>query len=166
MKKCDICRKHKAVVKVRRVGADGATIEIDICADCAREQGLTEAELQKNDMTQIWADVQSTKTSSLDQKLLCTNCGLSWVQFKRTGRLGCATCYDAFCEKLEPIIRRLHNAVQHVGKAPAEGRTEARKRLSKKQLAAELARAIEQENYELAAVLRDQLKKIDQDDAS
>ncbi len=139
---------------------------MNICADCAREQGLTETESPKTDLAQIWADVQSTKTSSLDQKLLCANCGLSWVQFKRTGRLGCANCYDVFCEKLEPIVRRLHNAVQHVGKAPAEGRTEAQRRLSKKQLAAELARAIEQENYELAAALRDQLKKINHDDAS
>lgn len=159
MKKCDICQKQDAVVKVRRVEQDGTASEIEVCADCARARGFSGPEKVKMDVSQMLAEVKAGKVAADERKMTCARCGLTFVQFKRTGRLGCAACYDSFKDKLEPLVRRLHNAVQHVGKAPAAGRAEARKRLNARRLSAELARAIEQEDYERAAAIRDQLKK-------
>ncbi len=150
-------------MRVRRVDKTGRSSEIEVCADCARKQGFVEAEQVKSNVGQVLAEMKASRTAADERRMVCTRCGLTFAQFKRTGRLGCANCYDSFREKLEPLVRRLHNSVQHVGKTVGPGRTEAQKKLTVRRLNAELAKAIEQEDYERAAQLRDQLRKVSND---
>lgn len=158
MKKCDICGKNPASIKVRQVDKGGATVEVEVCKDCAREKGLADVETLKVDVTEVLAEIRS-KVDEGDKKLLCEGCGMSFADFKRRGRLGCSTCYVSFTERLEPIIRRMQGAVQHVGKTTKSGTKLARERMSVQRLRDDLQVAIRDEDYEKAAELRDQLSR-------
>lgn len=162
-KKCDLCHKNDAVMKVRRVDKNGKASEIEVCAECASARGFTEGEKLKMDAAHVLAEMKSSKVGAEDKQLVCSRCGLTYARFKRSGRLGCAGCYESFKEKIEPLIRRLHNSVQHVGKTPSSGRTEAQRKLSAQRISTELSQAIQQEDYEKAARLRDQLKQAGED---
>ncbi len=162
MKKCDLCDKNPAVMTVRQMDKDGKVTEFEVCADCARKRGFAEAEKIKMSVAEVLAEVKG-KTAEEDRNLVCPRCGMSFADFKRLGRLGCADCYEHFRSKLEPLIRRIHGAVQHVGKTTRTGRKQAQLKMNTQRLREELQDAIHAENYEKAAKLRDQLKRAKND---
>jgi protein arginine kinase activator len=77
------------------------------------------------------------------------------------GRLGCADCYTAFREKLAPLIEKVHGASQHVGKIPSEKRGALSLRSELLRYRSQLRKAIEVENYEEAARLRDLIREVE-----
>ncbi|MCL6466614.1 MAG: UvrB/UvrC motif-containing protein [candidate division WOR-3 bacterium] len=158
MKLCDICGKKEATLVVRQLDKEGKATDLNVCAECAKKRGLTGVEECEPDSGAVIAELKSRMEES-DSKVICPRCGMSFAEFKRAGRLGCADCYQAFTEKLKPIIRRLHGAVQHIGKTANQGRKRAQERLEIQRLRAELEKAIKQEDYEKAAALRDRLKR-------
>jgi protein arginine kinase activator len=158
MKLCDICGKKEATLVVRQLDKEGKATDLNVCAECAKKRGLTGVEECEPDSGAVIAELKSRLEES-DRKVICPRCGMSFAEFKRAGRLGCADCYQAFTEKLKPIIRRLHGAVQHIGKTANQGRKRAQERLEIQRLRAELEKAIKQEDYEKAAALRDRLKR-------
>ncbi len=160
MKKCSICGQADAQLKVRQVDKDGKQSEIEVCADCARQRGFAEAEKVKVHAAEVLAEMKQDVKES-DRRLVCPGCGMSYADFKRLGRLGCAGCYTSFQEKLEPVVRRLHGAVQHVGRSVTAGRKQAQETVNRQRLAAELARAVKDEDYEKAAAVRDQLRRLE-----
>jgi protein arginine kinase activator len=95
--------------------------------------------------------------------VICPGCGMRYSQFARTGRLGCAECYQAFQIQLQPILRRVHGATRHAGKAPGlEGaRLERRRQLQELHDALELA--IQKEEFEEAAGLRDKIRDLERE---
>lgn len=158
MKLCDICGKKEATLVVRKLNKDGNATDLNICAECAKSQGLTGVEECPADSVAIIAELKS-KMEENDEKVVCGHCQMSYAEFKRLGKLGCSDCYQAFAEKLKSLLRRLHGAVQHIGKTPHQGRKRAQERLEIQRLRVELEKAIKQEDYERAAALRDQLKR-------
>jgi protein arginine kinase activator len=84
---------------------------------------------------------------------------MSFAEFKRQARLGCAECYVSFHDELLPLIRRIHGAVQHVGRTASGGRKLAQVKMNVQKLREALTSAIKDEDYEKAAALRDQLRK-------
>ena len=158
MKACDLCGKGEATMKVSQLDKDGAVTEIAVCAECARQRGFAEVEQLKAGVAEIIADLK-TRVDAGDAKLVCPNCGLSYAEFKRQGRLGCADCYVSFHDELIPLIRRIHDAVQHVGRTASGGRKQAQVKMNVQKLREALSGAIQAEDYEKAAALRDQLKK-------
>jgi protein arginine kinase activator len=165
MKKCDICGEKPATIKVRQVDKDGKSTEVEVCADCAREKGISGVETIKVDITKVLAEIRS-KVDEEDKKLVCGGCGMSFAEFKRLGRLGCSACYTSFAERLEPIVRRIQGAGQHVGKTTKSGRKQARERMSVQRLREDLKSAIHDEDYEKAAELRDQLNRAEENAGS
>lgn len=91
-------------------------------------------------------------SESLNPK--CPVCGLDLMEFRTSGRLGCPIDYDIFANTLEAFFESNQLASLHVGKWPRRGpnRFEALKDR------AELRLAIESQNYELAALLRDRIR--------
>ncbi len=158
MKMCDICGKNEATLKVRQMDKEGRATELNVCAECARQRGLSGVEEIKSDSGAVLAELRS-KIEKQDKEIVCVRCGMSFAEFKRAGRLGCAECYRAFHQQLQPILRRLHGAVQHVGRTVQQGRKRAQERLEVQRLRVELEKAIKAEDYERAAALRDRLKK-------
>ena len=158
MKACDLCGKSEATMKVSQLDKDGKVTEIAICAECARARGLTEVEKLKANVAEIITELK-TRIDEGDAKLICKSCGLSYAEFKKQGRLGCAECYTSFHDQLVPLIRRIHDAVQHVGRTASGGRKQAQQKMNVQKLREELTSAIKGEDYEKAAALRDQLRK-------
>ena len=97
--------------------------------------------------------------------MACPACGGTLQDFRHTGRLGCAQCYTTFESHLRDLLRRLHGSSQHVGEryaatTPPAG-TPAGPARAAGELREQLKRAIEEENFELAAELRDRLKVLE-----
>jgi protein arginine kinase activator len=158
MKACDLCGKGEATMKVSQLDKDGKVTEISVCAECARQRGFTEVGKLKAGVAEIIAELK-TRVDEGDAKLICRNCGLSYAEFKQQGRLGCADCYVSFHDQLVPLIRRIHGAVQHVGRTASGGRKQAQAKMNIKKLRDALSGAIQDEDYEKAAALRDQLRR-------
>ncbi len=91
-------------------------------------------------------------------ELKCPRCSFSQADFKKTGRLGCPDCYKTFAEGLAGLLKSMHKGTRHVGKAP-EALKQTRERADRlKAFQKKLNKAVESEDFELAAQLRDQIK--------
>jgi protein arginine kinase activator len=90
----------------------------------------------------------------------CPKCGFTQADFKKSGRLGCADCYQTFAEGLGGLLKTMHKGTQHVGKAPEALRASRDVSERVKALQKKLARAVEEENFELAAELRDEINRL------
>jgi len=141
-------------------------VELYLCEQCARETGQMgmESSFNLNDLFSgligfgsFPGYVQSVPTKSL----FCKDCSMSFDEFQKTGRLGCPNCYDAFSDKLKPLIKRLHGGIKHIGKKPSV-RFESEKPSGElDKLKDMLAKAIQNEEYEKAAELRDKIKELE-----
>jgi len=157
-KSCDICKNREGALKVSQVDSDGRMTELWVCAECARQRGFTAVEELKADVADVIAELQS-RVEDKDNALVCPDCRMTYAEFKRLGRVGCARCYEAFHDRLVPLVRRIHGAVQHVGRTTKSGRKRAQERLTLERLRTHLQQAIDGEDYERAAALRDQLRR-------
>lgn len=160
---CNVCGKNEARVHLTQI-AEGKTTKVDLCEFCAKEKKFDEASL----VSDLISEIQGKKTAILPSRggettLRCSACGYTQADFKKTGRLGCAHCYQAFEEKLRKILKSMHPAASHVGKTPE-------KLIAKKipqeleahslRLQEQLKRAVKREQFEEAARFRDELKAI------
>ena len=105
---------------------------------------------------------EEREKDELDVGHKCSFCGLTFGQFRETGRLGCPHCYQTFEAHLRRLLRRIHGSVQHVGKVylpPDPTASEMEKRLDG--LRRKLHRAIEAEDFERAAEVRDQIRSLE-----
>ena len=103
----------------------------------------------------------SSEMDSAGPELECPTCGFAQADFKKTGRLGCSTCYTVFAEPLEGMLKQMHKGTQHIGKVPKALRAKLDTTKQRERLNEQLQKAIETENYEEAARLRDQLKELE-----
>ena len=104
---------------------------------------------------------QSGKPAKTANKV-CAGCGLSFAQFRQTGRVGCADCYRSFENELSPLIERAQNGGNHhTGKTPRRAGTSIDRQLLIQRLVKELDHAVAAEQYERAAKLRDRLSSLD-----
>ena len=103
---------------------------------------------------------------AISDKKTCPICGISFADFRKGGRLGCAYDYVAFEDELEPLLVNIHGALAHTGKVPTNqsGSPERQHRLM--QLKSEMKEAITKEDYETASRLRDKISNIESDDES
>ncbi len=160
MKKCDLCRENEASIKVHQMDSGGKVTELAVCTECARQRGLAEVKPAKTASVEVMAELKAGLKEK-DAALVCSHCGTTLADFKRQGRLGCDYCYIAFREELLPLIRRLHGATQHLGRTTRTGRKDAHVRLTTDRIRDALSAAIKNEDYEKAAALRDELRKVE-----
>ncbi len=152
MKRCEICQERPATHKIERIDEAGNITELAICTECAKKKGIIGMKELKT-VLEILKEL-AKRIDEEDTKLICPNCSLTFANFKSVGRLGCEECYTAFREKLLPILKEIHHADRHTGKKvlPEKERT-------LKELRRELKEAIEKEDYERAANIRNRMKK-------
>lgn len=157
---CQRCKKNTATLHLTDILKSGERREKHLCDECAVEEGVaikpTSAPL--NEILTKFVMHQSGLREQAD--LVCPECSLSFVEFRQQGLLGCPHDYEAFASVLDPLIQQAHEgAVQHIGKIPsrADRTLQARTRLLR--LRRELEAAIEREDYETAARLRDEIRE-------
>lgn len=161
---CQSCHKKKATLSYTEIKAGQARHRM-LCEECALSQGLlSPMESAISGLSDLLTQLMMELTDSgpARPELSCSRCGLSWSQFQKTGRLGCPGCYRDFSGKLEPLVQRIQHSDRHLGKTakksaaqlPAAGDQAV---ILKRQLIA----AVEKEQFELAATLRDRLKVLE-----
>ncbi len=162
---CDICNKNPATVHLTEI-IDEQMNELHLCEDCARHKSAAmEQQFGLSDLLAGMADFE--KPTNKEEELVttkCPSCGLTYADFKKIGRLGCGDCYNTFRKYLAPLLKRIHGSNQHIGKNPAKAKVAVRSYKKKNGLAElkiQLQKAIQQEAFEEAARLRDQIKAVE-----
>lgn len=161
---CDNCGKNEAEVHLTQI-VDNEMTTVHLCPACAADKGLDSGAVPKSlPLTDFLAQLGQGATTGEETSVPgpCNYCHTSLDDFRRTGRLGCPHCYSIFEGQLRAILRRIHGSTQHLGKVyvpPASESADRTQRLSV--LRRKLQRAVEAEDFERAAVLRDQIKEIE-----
>lgn len=173
--KCDLCDTEKATIFFSQV-VDGTLQKVNLCKKCADEKGVTDPTgFALADMLDGMGEETTLEAPANEDELLCPSCGFSQTDFKKTGRFGCADCYHVFDEGLDSLLEAMHKHTQHTGKTPAtfpmlpdaemnslpeEPMAESPlDRLS--ELKVSLSKSVEDEDYEEAARLRDQISQLE-----
>src|SRR5688572_13473809 len=116
---CDVCRELDASVHLTKVVQGEVTLE-HLCAGCAEKRGIetTLTTAPKNVMGEFLHAVQQQAAVTPDKSdaTRCTFCTMTLKDFRATGRLGCAHCYETFEPSLRELLRRVHGSAQHVGR--------------------------------------------------
>jgi protein arginine kinase activator len=159
---CDICKKNEATVHLTEI-IDEQMNELHLCEECARQKSVAmEQQFGLSDLLAGMADLDKTeKEAEPVSGLKCPNCGLSYADFKKIGRLGCGSCYNTFSKYLGPLLKRIHGSTQHTGKSPLKATGDLKKKIDTQGLRVRLQKAIESEAFEEAAKLRDQIKEME-----
>lgn len=158
---CDTCKERDAVVHLTRI-VNNAVTQLHLCEKCAAAKGVETTLAQpQHPLGDILQAVQQQGEEGADDGT-CRFCGATARDFRATGRLGCPHCYDAMERSLRELLRRLHGSSRHVGArydAPTAHVDEKPDTLH--DLRDRLRRAIEREQFELAAELRDRIRVIE-----
>lgn len=155
---CDCC-DQKATVFLTQIKGDKMQ-KINLCEECSRKQGVTDptgfalADL----LTGIGSEKPVRRAKPND--LACPECGFTLTDFKKTGRLGCPTCYEVFRENIMSLLGSMHRGTRHAGKVPSRFSPETPTAALLEALNDELELAVAAENYEKAAQLRDQIARL------
>ncbi len=162
--KCDVCKETEATVHLTQI-VSGAMQKIDLCESCAKAKGVSDP--TGFSMADMLLGVGQEETTSITttggSELQCPGCGMTQSDFKKSGRLGCAQCYDTFAEGLAPLLKGMHKGEQHIGKSPASRAENPETTEKLKVLRRDLDHAVKSENFELAADLRDRIRKLEQE---
>lgn len=155
---CDDCKKNEATVRLVAI-VDGNKTERHLCPACMQKQKMQmRAEGVQSMLSAIWSG--ANKTTVRHPGLKCSRCGLRYDEFVKTSRLGCAQCYEDFRAQLRPLLIRLHGRGQHAGRVPERADDMLRAGSRMEQLRREMDIAIACEDFEQAALLRDELRAL------
>lgn len=153
---CGLCG-NSATVHLTQI-VNNKIHKVDLCEACAQKKGVTDPEgfsladlLAKTNLSFEPSESQAT----------CPQCGHKTADFRRTGRLGCAACFEVFESVLLPVLEDMHPGTQHKGKVPKQALRRQSSQLEISQLKDSLKQAIDTEAYEEAARLRDLINEIE-----
>ncbi len=166
---CEDCHKREAQVNIHQI-VNNEKKSLHLCKQCAAARGFHSpldnipfplAEI----LSSLAANAFSAGKDQTQDTITCPTCGLSFESFTRQGRFGCGDCYRTFRHRLEPIMRKIHGASLHRGRSPQIEVTDSKGTLpipvkEEERLEQELKKAIESEDFERAAEIRDKLKII------
>jgi protein arginine kinase activator len=160
---CDNCGSTEAVVHLTQIVNNQMSTH-RLCEKCAAEKGLESVPEPANfPLTDFLAQMGQDPVSDTDPSgTQCSFCGLTVKDFRETGRLGCPHCYETYAPHLQRLLRRVHGGTQHVGKVylpPDPSASDLERRLEG--LKRKLHRAVESEDFERAAELRDEIRSLE-----
>ena len=146
---------------------DGQKKELHLCEACAEQQQFI-----KQQEINLPAILQSLIGQHIGQltdelsRLTCPACGIKYMEFRAEGRLGCPHDYDVFRTGLEPLLKRIHRSSRHTGKQPRRSGALAGRQTEWIELRSQLRTAVDAEQYEEAARLRDLIRQKEATDES
>lgn len=161
--KCDICGAKEAVIHVKQIAGEKIS-ELHLCADCANDKGISgEEDIIELSLSQLLTSLidLTDRYAEREDKNICGTCGTTIKDFRKNAAVGCADCYNTFSREIESYLENTAGQVQHVGKLPEKVGTLKTLLIDKESLREKLEHAIENENYEQAAILRDRIKIIE-----
>lgn len=171
--RCEECGQRPASVHITKI-VNNEKSERHLCDECARvyQEGLNVMGGLGIDpgfsLHKFLASLLSHEPGHhigpgrmVEKAALCPGCGLTYDQFKETGRLGCEACYQSFSGQLMPLVRRLHGSAKHAGKVPGRAAGWLRLKQDIERMRQQLQEAVSREEFEKAAQLRDRIRELE-----
>jgi protein arginine kinase activator len=171
--KCSVCKTGAATIHITE-SVSGVPDTKYYCTGCAKQMGLFNLSFSTDDVFKSFDNIMKSfdetfksfdsTMKSFDETLkhldsqstdiTCPDCGMTLSKFRALGRFGCAKDYELF--KVGPFLEKIHGTSVHMGKAPEASSDDKLKRLKK-----DMEAAVKSENYEKAASIRDEIKKLE-----
>lgn len=158
---CDSCGKNPATTHLKTI-INGELTEYSLCAECAQKLGYGNllTGLGRNFGSLLggfFGDMDPVE----EDTVRCKCCGSSFDDIARSGKVGCAECYRTFYDRLIPLIQRIHGDTKHHGKVPGGSLPQPKPQGELSLMRRELREAIDCENFEQAAALRDRIRELE-----
>jgi len=162
---CQLCNKRTATIHLTEI-SEGVRTEMHICEQCAADQGIAaQSQMSINELLSHLLASQPADDEIFgpsDQESVCPNCGFTLARLRKEGMLGCPEDYEVFEAALLPLIERAHGGNStHVGKVPSKTPQTTKRLVQLTTLRRQLDVAVKNEDYELAAKLRDEIKHLE-----
>ena len=166
---CERCGKREAVTHLRMV-VNGNAKELHLCGECAGELGYGNIFKTFSPFDIMGMDLNNFLgglfTQSLPEQIAtdgkrCSFCGSTFEDIAQSAKAGCANCYKEFYGELLPSIQRIHGKTRHVGKIPGKAGKEIALQRELSGLKRQLEQAVQAQEYEKAAALRDQIRELE-----
>jgi len=170
---CEKCQKNHASVHMQQF-VNGQKVELNLCQECAFKIDNPEMLVSLENIFKGFLDQLNTKYFNTTPGTgappppfrpaakACTRCGMTFNKFKTGGRLGCDVCYTSFAHEVEVLLKNVQGSTRHEGKYPRRMGAGILNNRRIGELRAQLKQAIEDENFETAAQLRDEIRSFEQ----
>ena len=162
---CQVCKQRSATIHLTEI-TDGVRQEAHFCEECAVQQGVAaKSQLSVNELLSnlLQAEPSDEEVFGDPGQAACPHCGFTLGRFRKDGVLGCPHDYEVFQAALTPLIEKAHNGrSRHMGKIPARLPDVTKCAIARSQLQDRLQKAVQQEDYETAATLRDQIRRMEE----
>jgi protein arginine kinase activator len=178
---CQKCHENSATVHVTEIvptaaapkapttgpvtAAPDQVFEQHLCELCAQSMKLPEKPASKKSMADIWKllqlSAQQNRQHRRQRAVTCKPCGMTLEEFRRKGRLGCPECYSSFGEQVSELLERVHGSRQHLGRVPGVSHEDVDRMQRLADLRQRLDVAVREEDYEVAAGLRDEIRQLE-----
>lgn len=165
---CQECHERPASIHFTKI-INGEKMEYHLCEQCAKEKGEEMASYSGFSIHNLLSGLLNFEQQPIDSPsttsrstLQCPKCGLTYTKFTQIGKFGCDECYKTFDEKLNPILRKVHSGnTTHIGKIPKRVGSDIQAKRKIKTLKDKLQKLIESEEFEEAAVVRDEIRDLE-----
>lgn len=157
---CQICKKNNATIHFTKI-INGNVEERHICDLCAKENNDFDFDLPfsfHKILTSLICSMQEDSKTTED--ISCSRCNLGYNKFLETGKFGCSNCYDTFKIHVDSLLKGIHGHNEHKGKIPLGEETIINHMRTIESLRTELGKSVEREDFEKAALLRDEIRRI------
>lgn len=178
---CDNCKENKATVEYTEI-INGEKRQMHLCEECSHKLGISNLNFNMPiNFSSFFGGLLNDEYNSQEfmplfqtvKELKCDNCNMTYEEFTKDGKFGCEECYNTFSNKIDSLLKRLHGSNKYVGRKALN--TSAKHDISEEvvqekksnknetkleKLQKDLKKAIEEERYEDAAKLRDEIKKV------
>lgn len=157
--KCQKCTKQ-ATLHITEVLTEDQYEELHLCEECAQKYIHEPAQAGGHKGPE--SSVEESDEATLLNQRECPVCGIKFVEFRNSGRLGCPHDYQEFRDELVPLLENIHGETRHCGKTPRRQPQNKQTQSELVQLRKQLLQAVTKEAYEEAARLRDRIRKLEE----
>ncbi|ADL11680.1 UvrB/UvrC motif-containing protein [Acetohalobium arabaticum] len=169
---CQECQKREATVHLTKI-INNKKKEIYLCDKCAQEKEELNFGKEGFSFNNLLAGLLSSESGSNTPnsnlnlsynkaQAECEDCGLNYAEFSRQGKLGCSECYTEFEDKINKVLKKVHGNNRHTGKVPKRTGGVIRTRKEIQKLRKKMQEAVQEEEFEEAARLRDEIKELEE----
>lgn len=158
---CDICKEKVANVHFTKI-VNGEVDENHLCESCAKKHHENYGFDNSYNFNKFFSGLfdNAEEVPKEQTEIECSNCGLTFNEFKKVGKFGCAQCYSEFKTGITSILKGIHGHERHRGKIPKKANTNIRISRELEELSRKLEEAVKREEFEKAAVIRDEIKSV------
>lgn len=156
---CQKCQKNNANVKIVK-NYNGNITEQYLCSECANKEDINFTGFKTDN---IFNNLFNVFTPISSSELICDDCKTTYKEFKKTGKFGCASCYEKFERYLDPLFKNIHGSTLNNSKLPKRCGETLRLKRKEEDLKEQLRKAVSEENFEEAAKPRDEIKALNKE---